>query len=172
MRWPAMTSFAAATFSTAKPRQPHPDLAEQCRDRMIAIVLHTTNLATASAIRSPNGVVPGLRGNNLLLQTRQQQLPFGQVSPKLAISTRSSGRLIVATSMDCFSPSAPVFTNLTIQPTRSPPIRDQTRNYRFDARTPNLQAVPPDTGVSWINPTGLTASLISVPRFLNETAMS
>ncbi|WP_146101723.1 hypothetical protein [Rhodopila globiformis] len=50
--------------------------------------------------------------------------------------------MIVATSMACCSPSAPVFTNLTIQATRSPPIRDQTRNYRFDARTPNLQAVP------------------------------
>jgi Transposase DDE domain len=60
----------------------------------------------------------------------------------LAISTRSSGRVIVATSMACFSPSTPVFTNLTIQATRSPPIRDQTRNYRFDARPPNLQAVP------------------------------
>jgi hypothetical protein len=109
---------------------------------MIPIVLHATSDATASAIRSPNGVIPGLRGNDLLLQTRQQQLPFGQGQPKWAISTRSLGRLIVTTSMDCFSPSAPAFTNLTIQATRPPPIRDQTRNYRLNARTPNLQAVP------------------------------
>ena len=33
-------------------------------------------------------------------------------------------------------------TNLTIQATRLPPIGDQTRNYRFAAPTPNLQAVP------------------------------
>src|SRR4051794_37065241 len=48
--------------------------------------------------------------------------------------------------MACFSPSGPVFTNRTIQATRSPPIRDQTRNYRLGARTPNLQAVPRLTG--------------------------
>ena len=81
---------------------------------MIPIILHTTNLATASAIRSPNGVVPGLRGNNLLLQTRQQPLPFGQGQPQIGDLNEIIGRLIVATSMDCFSPSAPVFTNLTI----------------------------------------------------------
>src|SRR4051812_40463630 len=68
--------------------------------------------------------------------------PSARVSPKLAISTRSSGRLIVTTSMACFSPSTPVFTNRTIQAPRPPPTRDQRRNYRLDARTPNLQAVP------------------------------
>ena len=36
----------------------------------------------------------------------------------------------------------PVFTNLTIQATRSPPIRNQTRNYRLYAHPPDLQAVP------------------------------
>jgi hypothetical protein len=50
--------------------------------------------------------------------------------------------LIFKTSAHCLSPSAPIFTNLPIQATRLPPIRDQTPNYRFGARTPNLQAVP------------------------------
>src|SRR5208337_4554409 len=68
--------------------------------------------------------------------------PSARVNPKLAISPRSSGRLIFKTSAHCLSPSAPVFTNLTIQATRLPPIRDQTPNYRLGARTPNLQAVP------------------------------
>src|SRR5208283_1787639 len=68
--------------------------------------------------------------------------PSARVNPQLAISPRSSGRLIFKTSAHCLSPSAPVFTNLTIQATRLPPIRDQTPNYRFGARTPNLQAVP------------------------------
>src|SRR5208282_2614730 len=71
--------------------------------------------------------------------------PSARVNPKLAISPRSSGRLIFKTSAHCLSPSAPVFTNLTIQATRLPPIRDQTRNYRFGARTPNLQAVPAES---------------------------
>src|SRR3954453_4288729 len=78
-----MASFVSTASSTAKSGQPHPDLAEQCRDRMIPIVLHATNEATASAIRSPNGVVPGLRGNDLLLETRQQPLPFGQGQPQI-----------------------------------------------------------------------------------------
>src|ERR1700759_2816264 len=50
---------------------------------MIPIVLHMANRATASAIRSPNGLVPGPRGNNLLLETRQQPLPFGQGQPQM-----------------------------------------------------------------------------------------
>jgi hypothetical protein len=35
------------------------------------------NLATASTIRPSNGVVPGLRGNDLLLEAGQQQLSVG-----------------------------------------------------------------------------------------------
>jgi len=50
-----------------------------------------TNLATASAIRSPNGVVPGLRGNDLLLETRQQQFPFGQGPPQIGDVTEVVG---------------------------------------------------------------------------------
>src|SRR3954447_3635741 len=83
MRWPTMAGSIAAPPATAKARKPHPDLTKQCRDRMIPIILHATNEATASAIRSPNGVVFGLRGNDLLLQTRQQQLPFSQGQPQI-----------------------------------------------------------------------------------------
>src|SRR3954466_6304493 len=78
-----MASFVSTASSTAKSGQPHPDLAKQCRDRMIPIILHATNEATASAIRSPNSVVSGLRGNDLLLQARQQQLPFSQGQPQI-----------------------------------------------------------------------------------------
>src|SRR5690349_17983263 len=78
-----MTSFVSTASSTAKPGQPHPDLAEQRRDRMILVVLHTTNLATAAAIRSSNGVVPGLRGNDLLLESRQQPLSLSQGQPQM-----------------------------------------------------------------------------------------
>src|SRR5437588_4957998 len=83
MRWPAMARFAAATSGTAEPRQPHPDLTKQCRDRMIPIVLYVTDEATASASRSPNGMASGLCGNDLLLETRQQPFPFGQGQPQI-----------------------------------------------------------------------------------------
>src|SRR5436305_14587528 len=73
-----MARFAAATSATAKPRQPQRDLAEHGRDCMIPVVLHMANSAAAAAIRPPNGMISGLRGNDLLLQAGQQPLPFGQ----------------------------------------------------------------------------------------------
>ena len=78
-----MAGFAAATLGTAKPGQPQRDLAEQCCDRMIPVVLHMANSPTASAGRPSAGMAPGLRGNDLPLQTRQQQLPFGQGQPQV-----------------------------------------------------------------------------------------
>src|SRR5690242_20463663 len=53
-------------------------LAEQRGDRVLAIVLHAANALATPAPRPPNGVVPGLRGDNLPLDTRQHQLRFGQ----------------------------------------------------------------------------------------------
>ena len=73
-----MAGFVPAAPGTAKSGKPHRDLAEKCRDRMVPIVLHAANIATASADRSPNCVALGLRRNDLLLQTSQHQLPFGQ----------------------------------------------------------------------------------------------
>src|SRR5690242_13353918 len=99
----------------AKPRQPHPDLAEQRRDRMIPIVLHMANLATASAIRSPNGVLPGLRGNDLLLESRQQPLPFGQGQPQMGDlkqiigpgDRRDVDELLLTVSLGFYQPHTP-----------------------------------------------------------------
>src|SRR5208282_1160401 len=62
--------------------------------------------------------------------------------PRLAMSPRSSARLICMTSTRCSSPSAPVFTNLTVQATRPLPIKDQTRKCPSGADTPNLETVP------------------------------
>src|SRR3954462_2539640 len=50
---------------------------------MIPIVLYTTNRATAAAIRSANGMIPGLRGNDLLLESRTQPLPLSQGQPQI-----------------------------------------------------------------------------------------
>ena len=53
-------------------------MAEQRGDRVLAIVLHAANALATPAPRPPDGVVPGLRGDNLPLDARQHQLRFGQ----------------------------------------------------------------------------------------------
>src|SRR4051812_49513962 len=59
---------------------------------MIPIVLYTTNRATAAAIRSANGMIPGLRGNDLLLESRQQPLPLSQGQPQIGDLRRGSNQ--------------------------------------------------------------------------------
>lgn len=78
MRWPADASLDPATTGTAKSREPHRDQAEKRRYRMVPIVLHVANAATTWATRPPNGVLPGLCGDDLLLEAGQQQLRFAQ----------------------------------------------------------------------------------------------
>jgi hypothetical protein len=48
------------------------------------------------------------------------------------------------TSVQCPSPSAPIFTNLKIQATRPPQSKNRREKYPFGAPTPNLEPVPPD----------------------------
>src|SRR3954452_15583507 len=137
-----MASFVSTASSTAKSGQPHPDLAEQCRDRMIPIVLRATNEATASAIRSPNGVVPGLRGNDLLLQTRQQPLPFSQGQPQMGdlneiigpVDRRDVDRLFLTVGLGFHQPYNPSHATTpkrekgreTTASTPAPPISRQS----------------------------------------------
>ncbi len=45
---------------------------------MVPVVLHTANAVTARALRPPNRMAPSLRGDDLPLNARQQQLRFGQ----------------------------------------------------------------------------------------------
>jgi len=45
---------------------------------MVPVILHTANAVTARALRPPNRMAPSLRGDDLPLNTRQQQLRFGQ----------------------------------------------------------------------------------------------
>ena len=78
MRWPANASFNPAARGAAKPRKPHRDLAKQRRHRMVPVVLHLANPATARAIRPPNRVLLGLHGDDLSLNTCQQPLRLGQ----------------------------------------------------------------------------------------------
>src|SRR5271165_1932320 len=66
-----------------RPPRPYPctKVAEKRRDRMVPVILHPAHLATASAVRPPDGVALGLRRDDLLLEAGQQQLPFGQGQP-------------------------------------------------------------------------------------------
>src|SRR5271170_5758724 len=68
--------------------------------------------------------------------------PSASVKPRSAISPRSSGLLIFMTSVQCPSPSAPIFTNLKIQATRPPQSKNRREKYPFGAPTPNLEPVP------------------------------
>src|SRR5271156_5039984 len=68
--------------------------------------------------------------------------PSASVKPRSAISPRSSGLLISMTSVQCPSPSAPIFTNLKIQATRPPQSKNRREKYPFGAPTPNLEPVP------------------------------
>jgi len=58
------------------------------------------------------------------------------------MSPRSPGRLISITSVHDPSPSTPIFTNLNIQATHPPLVREWTRKYPTGQRTPNLAALP------------------------------
>jgi len=75
--WPTSASLDRATPSTAKTGKPHRDLAEMRRYGMVPVVLHVTDATTVSAIRPPNRLAPGLRGNDLLLEACQHPLPVG-----------------------------------------------------------------------------------------------
>src|SRR5271167_4605779 len=68
--------------------------------------------------------------------------PSASVKPRSAISPRSSGLLISMTSVQCPSPSAPIFTNLKIQATRPPQSTNRREKYPFGTPTPNLEPVP------------------------------
>jgi len=66
--WPTMAGIVPAAPGTAKSRKPHRDWPKSVANPMAPAVLYRANAATASAIRPPNGVTLGLRGNDLLLE--------------------------------------------------------------------------------------------------------
>jgi hypothetical protein len=73
------------------------------------------NSATASASRPSKGVAPGLRGNGLLLQARQQPLPFGQGQPQAgdlteiirSVDRQDVNRLVLTVSREFHQPHNP-----------------------------------------------------------------
>jgi hypothetical protein len=76
MRWPIDACLDAAARGTSKPGQPHRHLTEECRDRVITIILHPVNPIAAEANRPPRRVLPRLRGGDLPLHPGEQLFRF------------------------------------------------------------------------------------------------
>jgi hypothetical protein len=137
MRWPSNASLDPATSSTAKSGKPHRNLTEKRRYHMVPVVLHAANAATASTIRSSNGVAPGLRGNDLLLEACQQQLPVGQGQTKIGdiaeiigpVDLHHVGALLLTTSLGFHQPHNPSHAS--------------TPSHRTDAKNTPLALTPP-----------------------------
>jgi hypothetical protein len=89
MRWPANASLDSATLGTAKSGQLHRNLTEQRRDRMVSIIFHTANTIATQAIWPPEHVGPRLRGHDLALDIRQEQLCLGQGQPQIGDITNT-----------------------------------------------------------------------------------
>ena len=143
MRWPADASLEPATRGTAISRKPHRDLAEQRRYATFPVVLHTAIAAIAPAIPPANRVLPGLRGDDLLLHVGQQQLRFGQGQTQIGNIAEIIGpddlhdvRALPLT----LSPGFHQPHNPRHAPT--PGQKQQTRKYPSMPYTPNLEAVP------------------------------
>jgi hypothetical protein len=146
MRWPSIASFDHTAPGAAKSRQPHRGTAEQRRDLMLAVVLHVTNTATGLAIRPANdGVLPGLSGNELLLQPRQHQLCLGHRQPQISDVTQIARAgdphdvdpLLLTIGPDFCQPHNPGHA--------SAPIKTSGRVIPLPEHTPNHETVPSKT---------------------------
>jgi hypothetical protein len=91
VRWPADASLSTTTPSTQKPGEPYPHLAEQCGNPVRPPVFHMAPPAAGTAVRPQHRVVVGLRGDDLLLNLRQQLLPLGQCQTELGDIDKTIG---------------------------------------------------------------------------------
>ncbi len=112
---------------------------------MVPVVLHTANAVTARAFRPPNGMDPGLRGDDFPLNARQQQFRLGQGQTQIGNITEIIGQTDLQDVRARPLALSPDHTNLNIQATHPPSVREQTRKYPPGRRTPNLATVPRET---------------------------
>src|SRR3954452_14557171 len=142
VRGPSDASLDRATPSTAKTRKPNHDLAKMRRDRMVPVILYVTNATTTSALRPPNRVAPGLRGNDLLLEACQHPLSVGHGQPQIGdivkiirpVDLDDVGERLFTVSSDFHQSYDPSHA--------STPGQIKRRKYRFGPPTPKLAAVP------------------------------
>jgi hypothetical protein len=110
---------------------------------MLAVVFHATNTATDSATRPANGsVLPGLSGNELLLQTRQHRFSLGHRQPQIGDVTeiaraddlRDVDPLLLTIGPDCYQPDNSRHA--------SAPIKTSRRVIPLPEHTPNHETAP------------------------------
>src|SRR5580698_4624464 len=143
MQWQFIARLDHTAPGTAKSGQPHRGTAEKRRDLMLAVVFYATNTATDSATRPANGgVLPGLSGNELLLQARQHQFSFGHRQPQIGDVTeiaragdlRDVDPLLLTIGPDFGQPHNPGHA--------SAPIKTSCRVIPSPEHTPNHETAP------------------------------
>lgn len=115
MRWPTNARVDRATPNTAKAGKSHRDLAKMRRDRVVPVVLQVTNATTGSASWPLNRVVPGLGGNDLLLEACQYPLSVGHGQTQIgdivktirSVDRHDVGKRLVTISPDLHQPHNP-----------------------------------------------------------------
>src|SRR4051812_37556538 len=165
-----------AAASTAEAGQPDRDLAEQRGDRVPAIVLHAANALATPAPRPPDGMVPGLRGDNLPLDARQHQLRFGQGQTQIGDVDAAIG----PANLDDVRARPLAFRPDFHQPqnqTPVPPLGKRTSAKIPDRRhTPNLATVPRRVGRRLaLSPPSVLPSVLSntsAPRLLKFSRLN
>jgi hypothetical protein len=78
VRWPTDAGRTTTAARAQEPRKLQSHLAEQCGNTVRRPILHVTCPATRPTVRPKRRMSGGLLGDKLLLNLRQQQLPFGQ----------------------------------------------------------------------------------------------
>lgn len=149
MRWPADASLDPATRGTAKSRKPHRDQAEKRRHATIPVVLHPTNVTAAWARRPPSGMVPGLSGDDLLLDARQQPLRLGQSQTQIGDIPEIVGPVDLHDIHARPITLSPGFHHLhNPRHASTPGFREQTRKYRHGRLHPQTCGSPSTSTVS------------------------
>src|SRR5207244_46509 len=105
--------------------------------------LYVTNATTTSALRPPNRVAPGLRGNDLLLEACQHPLSVGHGQPQIGdivkiirpVDLDDVGERLFTVSSDFHQSYDPSHA--------STPGQIKRRKYRSGPPIPKLAAVPP-----------------------------
>src|SRR5689334_7160322 len=142
IRRPGHACLGRAAAGAAEAGQPHPDLAEQRGDRMLAIVLHPAGGAAAPARRTVHGMNPGLRGDDLPLDASQHQPRIGQGQTQISDIVEAIGPAdfhdlrtpLLAFRPDFYQPQ---------NPSHAPTLGQRTDADIPDRRrTPNLATVP------------------------------
>ncbi len=94
---------------------------------MVPVILHTANAVTARALRPPNGVVPGLRSDDLPLNACQQPLRFGQGQTQIGDVDEIIGPVNFHDVRARSLALSPGFHKPQTQATHPPSAREQTR---------------------------------------------